>query len=461
MASSSSDLSRTLATKTTYFQPIDGTPTSFPAPDDETCAPIQINFVIRHGTRYPTADAMKRITSLAAMAKDHDSWLSWHGVKGDALTPPFDQLSDWEAPWENRDAGNLVPGGISEMSKLAKRVATAFPQLVNDDLKVKFESSKSQRAAESAAAFANALLASTISTPISTGSDKIFRPQKSCPRYASQVTRAGDYSLWEVQTYKTGTQMLAAASRVGARIGWKGFRIADLLNIFDACAAEIGVTGNTSSLWCQALSTEDIAPLLYLKDMEQYYTRGYGYAISYECSAGLLLELWSSITAAVRGDDVPKAEFRFGHTETILPLMALLGLYQDQSQLTADASPETIDQRLWNTSKIAPFSANLAFVLHECASGKRMQVMVNEQPVEIPGCKHTLCEPDRFFRAFKPYLQESTYDNLCDVHKAPDHLNTMVLALFAVSVIGLVSTTFGYTYWTSARRTVPPHMPLP
>lgn len=85
------------------------------------------------------------------------------------------------------------------------------------------------------------------------------------------------------------------------------------------------------------------------------------------------------------------------HLTTLLPVMAALGLYKDNKPLLA-TNRAAMENRLFRPSRIAPFSANLAFVLYACHPREdetertfAVQLLVNEHPVKLPGCTSMLC----------------------------------------------------------------------
>ena len=67
---------------------------------------------------------------------------------------------------------------------------------------------------------------------------------------------------------------------------------------------------------------------------------------------------------------------RFAHAETMLPVVALLGLYRDEGGLYANATYEQIVQRAFRASVISPFSANLYMVLYECDGGASTRLVL-------------------------------------------------------------------------------------
>jgi len=71
--------------------------------------------------------------------------------------------------------------------------------------------------------------------------------------------------------------------------------------------------------------------------LKHYYKTGYGYALNYRSATPLLDDMVGLIRDMVKNPDAkPRADLYFGHAETAVPLMALLGLF-DGAPLTADS----------------------------------------------------------------------------------------------------------------------------
>lgn len=50
-------------------------------------------------------------------------------------------------------------------------------------------------------------------------------------------------------------------------------------------------------------------------------------------------------------------------------------------------SPASVAGRSFRTSHILPYAANLLFVLYDCQRGPRLQLLLNESPVRLPGLR--------------------------------------------------------------------------
>ena len=130
-----------------------------------------------------------------------------------------------------------------------------------------------------------------------------------------------------------------------------------------------------------------------------------------------LVRKMSESVEAAQHTEWPRAMFRFGHAENVLPLVLQLGLYRDQDPLTAESAIDA--PRLWRTSRIAPFGTNVAVVLYRCAAGFFVQVRHNERAVALPDCGSPLpspvthaCPLQQFLRLHEQLL-EQTFESVC------------------------------------------------
>ena len=123
--------------------------------------------------------------------------------------------------------------------------------------------------------------------------------------------------------------------------------------------------------------------------------------------------------------------FRFGHSETLLPLLCLLGLYKDDVPLRADnfAQQKT---RQFRAGYISPFTANLDFILLKCASGSqtldennnypevssefKILLLHNERPVKFPCCpgNDVVCPYNVVRDYYARWVDGCQFDELCD-----------------------------------------------
>ena len=117
-----------------------------------------------------------------------------------------------------------------------------------------------------------------------------------------------------------------------------------------------------------------------------------------------------------RGD---VATFYFGHVETLAPLYAALGLFNDSVPISGDNFSRLKD-RAFKSSLILPFSANLALVLYKCDSSANfdesdliLRMFVNEKPVKIPVCEDYPCGYQMVRDSYKHHVDNCDFKQVC------------------------------------------------
>ena len=79
------------------------------------------------------------------------------------------------------------------------------------------------------------------------------------------------------------------------------------------------------------------------------------------------------------GTNDKKAYLYFGHSETINPMLAVLGLYNDTRPLVAADWPALAASHPWQSSAMLGFSHNLALVALQCEDTHQPMVAVYHQ----------------------------------------------------------------------------------
>lgn len=181
------------------------------------------------------------------------------------------------------------------------------------------------------------------------------------------------------------------------------------------CRAEVAAFDKSDG-WCTVFSRRDAELLEFGDDMHAYYVKGHGHALSTLCAQPLLADIVRHMDDASGNAGVEAGRLRFAHAETLLPLVALLGMHEDAKPLTADWSDEEIAARKWRTAEISPLAGNVALAQYKCGAGEEryVELVHNEAVKAVPGCEEygRLCPLSRF-----KYLHKSTleidWDKVC------------------------------------------------
>lgn len=120
-------------------------PGFLPKPPRETCKPVQLNLLVRHGARDPTRKRAKQLHKVVLKLKvaaknliqegqqggEGSAAIGGLGKSGSSWSAP-DWIGDYVVPWEGHEpVGYLVRGGEEEMYGLAKRWKQRMPHVLD------------------------------------------------------------------------------------------------------------------------------------------------------------------------------------------------------------------------------------------------------------------------------------------------------------------------------------------
>ncbi|XP_037321199.2 multiple inositol polyphosphate phosphatase 1a [Pungitius pungitius] len=357
-------------------------------PPSEQCRQVHLTAIVRHGTRYPTSKNIRKMRQLYEVvrrnASGEESWLR--------------EIQTQWTMWYTEDMdGRLVQKGVSDHKHLAVRLSKLFPSLLSEEKLrggfIKFITSSKHRCVNSTLSFMAGL------TELWAIKDKEFdhavndalmRFFDQCTRFVQEVDK-NPSALSEVDKFKQGPEMRRVAEKIADRLRVPYSDITDDMAeaAFYLCAYEFAIK-TVNSPWCRLFDEVDAQVLEYANDLKQFWKRAYGYDINSKSSCILFHDAFSRLDKAANesrsGKQVSEAvTVQVGHAETLLPLLTLLGLFNDSDALTS-TNYATQAQRLFRTSHMLPYAANLLLVLYDCGGGElRLQPLLNEKPVTFPG----------------------------------------------------------------------------
>jgi hypothetical protein len=85
----------------------------------------------------------------------------------------------------------------------------------------------------------------------------------------------------------------------------------------------------------------------------------------------------------------------FSHSEAVLPFLAMLGLYNDETVPRHD-NFDAMSTRAYYTSRIGSFTNNFAVVLFDCDGIPKVLALHQETPVKLQSCGEVLCSWELF-----------------------------------------------------------------
>lgn len=373
-------------TSTTYSPTeCEGSSMPYPTPAKESLAypdtltPVFINHVGRHGARYMSS--AKFTTSLLKHLRVADSL--------GCITPAGKKLQRLCLTVEQKTGdmwGALDSIGMAEQRQIATRAYKAFKPLFHG-CKISAISSYVPRCVASMDEFTHQLSRLTPDIEIYTSSGKqnssLMRPWEDDREYIEFMN--GD--TWK----KVYDEYLDAAlpknvayKLLGEKYPFHGNEAKDFtLNVYklvSGCAA-IGIDSSRDEF----LTLDEYNALWSIENMHHYLTHSASTISSVPAHLAnkLLMDIISTTRDAVNGNIPYTVRLRFGHAETLMPLLSLIhlpGCYYLTNYF------DTVGLH-WRDFYIVPMGANIQLILFKSATGKYyLRVDLNENPVTlIPG----------------------------------------------------------------------------
>lgn len=374
-------------TDTSYsFQQCEGSAMPYPVPAESVTLPdsltaVFINHVGRHGARFPSSP--KNVTALIRELAKADS--------AKALTPAGEELltmAKFVSETSRNRWGALDSLGMAEQRGIASRMFRNYGMLFNDT-RVNAISSYSPRCVMSMYEFTHQLDRLNNHVEITTSSGRqnspLMRPFDLDPDFIEWV-KSGDWKAAYEMQFET---MMPTAP---ARKLFKGEYAKEMTND-DARKVSYHAFKLLQGLSAMGLPSK----------MERYFTREEANqawsctnlshylertastlsTLPAEIAAPLLTDLLTTAEAAVEGKQQYAVMLRFGHAETLMPLLSLMhldGCYYLTNYFDTVALH-------WKDFHVVPMASNLQMILVKSKSGKMyVRFDLNERPIPLlPG----------------------------------------------------------------------------
>ena len=374
-------------TDTSYsFQQCEGSAMPYPVPAESVTLPDSltagfINHVGRHGARFPSSP--KNVTALIRELAKADS--------AKALTPAGEELltmAKFVSETSRNRWGALDSLGMAEQRGIASRMFRNYGMLFNDT-RVNAISSYSPRCVMSMYEFTHQLDRLNNHIEITTSSGRqnspLMRPFDLDPDFIEWV-KSGDWKAAYEMQFET---MMPTAP---ARKLFKGEYAKEMTND-DARKVSYHAFKLLQGLSAMGLPSK----------MERYFTREEANqawsctnlshylertastlsTLPAEIAAPLLTDLLTTAEAAVERKQQYAVMLRFGHAETLMPLLSLMhldGCYYLTNYFDTVALH-------WKDFHVVPMASNLQMILVKSKSGKMfVRFDLNERPIPLlPG----------------------------------------------------------------------------
>lgn len=358
----------------------------YTAPDKEysypdSLAPVFINHVGRHGSRYPASSThCKQLCEALELAQVQGTITS----RGEELLELVNEaIANADGQW-----GALDDLGVEEQRGIAARMYSRYPTLFKEK-RVEAISSYSPRCVMSMYSFTHQLTRMNNSIELTTASGRgkslLMRPFDVEMSYKDFI----DLGQWK-EPYQQHVDKVVPTSALERVLG-AGFEYGET-DPKELAIVEYYVIAGMSAMEmeCDAsryFTTEEYNALWSCFNLRQYLQRTSTTlsATPAEIASPLLCDLIESIDSVVarKGNSIVSAKLRFGHAETLMPLLSLLRL-KDCYYKTNYFDTVALH---WQDFNVVPMSANLQMILFKTQKGNfYLRIDRNEKPIAfLPG----------------------------------------------------------------------------
>ncbi|CAG9767401.1 unnamed protein product [Ceutorhynchus assimilis] len=403
------------------------------------CKPIQFWSLNRQGTRLPEADEIQRLRRLQELkdeiVRNYEERKSYPDT-GKLCFDDYNLLRRWrwnDSITEER-ASSLTQQGINELKLLARKYRTKFPHLFNqpyNDQIYYFQYDMSDQAHDSYQAYIEGLFDQEFYRVHANtyGSNVQLKDPRNCKEWQEKVENNTELQE-EHRKFQTSEEYRNMARQVFMRLGFRYNLNESLIqDIYDMCRYNKAWQVDQPSPWCVAFTKDQLKFLEYGEDLKDYYNTGYGNDLVKNLGCGPIQDMYRKFEQTVHGyPDGNKVSALFTHSGTMQAVFSTLGINKDSYPLTAD-NYNRQQKRMWRTSLISPFAANLAAVLYECQNsnqqGNRFKVMffLNEVPIEeFLGCSVGLCDWATVEQNFLQLVEDCNVEAYCEGLSSADKI---------------------------------------
>lgn len=357
--------------------PADLNPLQYP----DSLVPVMVNHVGRHGARYPASSTFTLRLMRALEKADSLGTITATGRSLLGLTRTVASRS--QGKW-----GALDSLGMAEQRSIATRMYHGLKPLFADN-RVRALSSYSPRAMMSMYEFTHQLcrLDNRIEFATTTGrqNSPLMRPFDLDQDYKD--LRKGTELTDPYQIFMLETCPVTAIARA---LG-KNFPYADDAEKRDLALCEYYVVAGCPAMMLevsesQYFTREEINALWSCFNLRQYlqWSATTVSRVPADLASALLQDLVATFEQYLSGEDIAPVQLRFGHAETLMPLLSLMhlpGCYYMTNYFDTVALH-------WQDFNIVPMAANLQLVLFKNPKSGRFYLLtlLNEKPVKlVPG----------------------------------------------------------------------------
>lgn len=358
-----------------------GSAKPYPDPTDtlvlpDSLTPVMINHVGRHGARFPSGPS-------------HTATIR-RFLSAGTLTPAGRHLINIADSIDRVTAGRwgaLDSLGMAEQAGIARRMVSRFPSIFTDKVRVQAVSSYVPRCVASMYSFLHEVATLDRDAAITASSGPQFSPlmrffsvNKIYKHWADTIDT--DRILTAMPQFAIADASIARLLK-GAPQSTKNERLKFLMAEYSTLSIQ-SASGGDADTWREFLSPEEMEALWALNDARQHliHSSSAQSLIPSAIAAPLLRNIVAEFDAYVADPTTATpVVLRFGHAETLMPLLALMQVPGCTFTGRTDEVPNH-----WHNFYVVPMAANLQMVMMRSRSGGYYVVtLLNEKPVRLPG----------------------------------------------------------------------------
>ena len=329
------------------------------------CKVTQVHMLSRHAERYPTTTAGIRHLQLLDRMKASPKTLrgslafvrDWKYFTTPG-SPEFDDLTS-SGPY----------AGTTQAFNTGMKLRNRYDHILTSSQAVDFWSCDSGRDIETARRFADGFFGGSwetngraklhiISESPSRGGDTLT-PGHTCRNYVDDTEEGHNQGY-----YKLDEWQLVFAEPIKTRLSTNApgidFSPLDIYSMMEMCGFEVLVRG--SSPWCGVFTHSEWLDFEYGRDLLHFYRAGPGNKY-----AGAMGSLWLEATQKLLSNNSASGVyFSFAHDGDLIPLMATLGFFKENSGSQTLPTNHNRVNRTWRTSDIVPMGGRVVFERIDC-----------------------------------------------------------------------------------------------
>lgn len=359
----------------------------YPAPEHpavypDTLKPVMINHVGRHGARFPASP--KSVTRLLGALRAAEAQKTITPLGRSLMAVAQDVISTVDGRW-----GALDDLGKAEQRGIASRMYIAFPDLFKGTV-INAISSYAPRCIMSMDEFTHQLSRMNNRVELNLASGRrfsqlvrFFDDNKEYKAFRKSDALTSMYDAFVSEHCPTGP-----IERVlGGKFDFDSYSESKQTLALDEFTLLSGLSAMSMTVDASKYFTsEEMNALWSVNNIRRYlqYSASVLTPVTSAMATPLLEDLIATTEAYISGSEaVAKVNLRFGHAETLMPLLALMhlpGCYYLTNYLS------TVGQH-WQSFNVVPMAANLQLILFKSDSGHYyLRTDLNERPISlIPG----------------------------------------------------------------------------